>query len=143
MAVATTVILARGPNLMADQFPPALMESLSAVQGATSYEVKNMTTWWAGRSSKVIVAVIWFQGPPSETKKAAREAAAAMLQYHPDATTAQNLMVTVVRGWDVGVFSMTSGQNFIQTPVQWRAELGLQVAAMRGLSGAFQASVSR
>lgn len=125
VAVVTTVMLVKGPAFMADQFPPALMESLSAIPGATSYEIKNLTTWGAGRSSRAIVAVIWFHGAPEDAKKAAQEAASAMLQLHPEATTAQNLVVTVIRGWDVGVFNMTSAQNYVQTPAQWRAELGL------------------
>jgi uncharacterized RDD family membrane protein YckC len=125
VAVVTTVMLVKGPDFMADQFPPALMERLSAIPGATSYEVKNMTTWWGGRSSKAIVAVIWFHGAQEDTKKAAQEAAAAVLQQHPEATTAQKLVVTVIRGWDVGVFSMTSAMNYVQTPAQGRAELGL------------------
>jgi uncharacterized RDD family membrane protein YckC len=125
VVVATTVMLVKGPDLVAGQFPPVLMESMSAIPGATSYEVKNMTTWWKGRSSNSIVAVIWFRGPPSEVKKAAQEVAAAMLQHHPEAATAQNLGVTVIQGWDVGVYSSTSSMSYIRPPAQWRAELGL------------------
>jgi uncharacterized RDD family membrane protein YckC len=124
VVVATTVMLVKGPDFMADQFPPALIESLSAIPGATSYEIKNLTTWGAGRSSKAIIAVIWFYGAPEDSKKTAQKAAAVMLQQHPEATTAQNLIVTVIRGWDVGVFSMTSAQTYARTPAQWRAELG-------------------
>jgi uncharacterized RDD family membrane protein YckC len=125
VAVVTTFMLVKGPDFMAYQFPRALMESLSAIPGATSYEIKSLTTWGAGRTSKAIVAVIWFHGAPEDSKKAAQEAAAAMLQLHPEAATAQSLVVTVVRGWDVGVFSLTSAQTYVQTPTQWRADLGL------------------
>lgn len=125
VAVATTVMVATGPRLMADEFPPSLMESLSAIPGATSYELKNLTTWGAGRSSKSIVAVIWFRGAPDDTRKAAQEVAAVILQQHPGALDAQTLIVSIVRGWDVGVVRSTRAQNFVQTPAQWRADLGL------------------
>jgi hypothetical protein len=111
--------------MMASEFPPVLMERLSAIPGATSMEVKNVTTWGAGQSSKLLVAVLWFRGPPEDTGKAAEDVAAAMLQHHPDVASAQTLAVTIIRGWDVGVFSMTSGQNYVRTPAEWRAELGL------------------
>ena len=125
VVVATTVTLLKGPDLVAGQFPPALMESLSAIPGATSYEVRNLTTWGKGRSTNSIIAVIWLRGPPSEVKRAAQEAAAAMLQHHPEAATAENLGVTVVQGWDVGIYSSTSSMSYIRPLAQWRAELGL------------------
>jgi hypothetical protein len=34
VAVAGTVMLVKGPDFMADQFPPGLMESLSATPGS-------------------------------------------------------------------------------------------------------------
>ena len=48
-----------------------------------------------------------------------------MLDHYPDAASAPTLAVTVVRGWDVGIASSTTANNFVQTPEQWRAELGL------------------
>lgn len=125
VAAGTTAMVLMGPGLIASQFPPVLMEAIAAIPGASSIEIKNLTTWGPGRSSKVIVAVLWFRGPPEDMKKAAQEVAAATLKHHPDAASVPTLAVTVIRGWDVGIASMTSAQNYVQTPAQWRAELGL------------------
>jgi uncharacterized RDD family membrane protein YckC len=125
IAAGTTAMVAKGPGLMASQLPPVLMDSVSAIPGASSWEIKNITIWGAGRSSKALVAVLWYRGRQEDIKKAAEEVAAAMLQHHPDGATAQTLKVTVIRGWDVGIARMTSVQNYVQTPAQWRVELGL------------------
>jgi uncharacterized RDD family membrane protein YckC len=125
VAVATTAMLALGPSLMNSQLPLGLMETVAAIPGASSFEVNSITTWGAGTTSKVVVAVLWFHGPPEDTKVAAQEVAAAVMQHRPDAATASSLVVTVVRGWDVGIASRTNFQNFTHTPAQWRAELGL------------------
>jgi hypothetical protein len=29
------------------------------------------------------------------------------------------------RGWDIGIANSTSAVNFVHTPAQWRAELGM------------------
>lgn len=121
VAVATTAMVLLGPELAAGRIPPVLMARLAAIPGARSMEVKHLAT--SGSSSRIIVAVLWFQGPPAEMKGAAREVAAAMLQHLPDAATAPRLVVTVIRGWDVGVANMTSAETFARTPEQWRAEL--------------------
>jgi hypothetical protein len=88
-------------------------------------EIKSITTWGRGGTSKVVVAVLWFRGPGDGARQAAREVVAAMLQHHPDAATAPSLAVTVIRGWDIGIANSTSAVNFVQTPAQWRAELGM------------------
>ena len=89
----------------------------------SSAEIKNLTTWSAGRSEQVVVAVLLFNGPAEDTKHAASEAAAVMLQQHPAAATAQRLIVTVIRGWDIGIARNVYTNNFQHTPAEWRAEL--------------------
>lgn len=125
VAAGTTAMVARGPSLMASQFPPVLFERIAAIPGANSMEIKSVTTWGAGRTSKVVVGVLWYGGQSEDVGQAAREVAAAMLEHYPDAASAPTLAVTVVRGWDVGIASSTHAKNFVQTPQQWRAELGL------------------
>jgi len=125
VVVGTTAMVAMGPDLMASLLPPVLMESVASIPGASSLEVKSITTWGPGRSSKVLVAVLWYRGPQEDMKKAAQEVAAAMLQHHPEGNAVPTLAVTVIRGWDIGIASMTSAQNFVQAPAQWQAELGL------------------
>jgi uncharacterized RDD family membrane protein YckC len=122
-AVVTTMLLmkARGIN---SQFPPALIQSMSAMPGVTSYELESLPTGGADRSSNVISVVIWFNGAPEDTEKAAMDVAAAILQSYPGATTVEKLIVRAIRGWDLGLFHMTSSKTFVQTPAQWRAELG-------------------
>jgi hypothetical protein len=88
-------------------------------------EVKSVTTCGAGPTSKVVVGVLWYGGQSEGVGQAARDVAAAMLEHYPDAASARTLAVTVVRGWDVGIASSTHAKNFVQTPEQWRAELGL------------------
>jgi uncharacterized RDD family membrane protein YckC len=125
VAAAALAMVALGPNLVAGQFPPVLMESIASIPGASSMEIKSITTWGSRGTSKVLVAVLWFRGPADGARQAAREVAAAMLQHHPDAATAPRLAVTVIRGWDVGIASSTSAVSFVQTPADWRAELGM------------------
>ncbi len=125
VALGTTAMLTVGPRRFASEFPPVLMDGISAIPGASSFEIKHLTTWGAGRSSTVLVAVLWYRGPDEDMKQAGRNVAAAMLQHDPAVATAPTLAITVVRGWDVGIASMTRAQNFAQTPAQWRAELGL------------------
>jgi len=125
VAAAATAMVIAGPNLIAGQFPPVLMESIASIPGASSMEIKSITTWGRGGTSKVVVAVLWFRGPADGARQAAREVVAAMLQHHPDAATAPSLAVTVIRGWDIGIANSTSAVNYVQTPAQWRAELGM------------------
>jgi uncharacterized RDD family membrane protein YckC len=125
VAAGTTAMVTWGPNLMASRFPPVLFERIAAIPGANSMEIKNITTWGAGRTSKVVVGVVWYGAPPEGTRQTAREVAAAILENHPDAASVPTLVVTVVRGWDIGIASLTSSENVVQTPAQWRAELGL------------------
>jgi uncharacterized RDD family membrane protein YckC len=124
-AAVTTAMTIAGPRVMASEFPPVLLESISAIPGASSMQIKSVTTRRTGRSSKTLVVVLWFRGPPEETERAAQEAAAAMLRYQPDAATAPILAITVIRGWDVGIASKTTARSFVRAPTQWRAELGL------------------
>jgi hypothetical protein len=70
-------------------------------------------------------------GPADDTRQVAREVAAAMLQHHAGAATAPTLAVTVIRGWDVGIASSTRDATFVQTPAQWRAELGSTLGKAR------------
>lgn len=125
VAAGTTAMVVWGANLMASQLPPVLFERIAAIPGANSMEIKSITTWGAGRTSKAVVGVLWYGGRPEDVGQAAREVAAAMLEHHPDAASAPTLAVTVVRGWDVGIASSTSAKSFVHTPEQWRAELGL------------------
>jgi uncharacterized RDD family membrane protein YckC len=124
VAAGISAMVALGPRLMGGQFPPVLLESLAAIPGATSMEVKDLTIRGPAGTSKRTVAVLWFRGRPEDTRQAAREVAAAVLRHHPDAASAPSLGVTVVRGWDIGISNSTRAESFVQTPAQWRAELG-------------------
>ena len=125
VAAAATAMVTILPNLMAREIPPVLMESIASIPGASSMEINRITTWGGGRTSKAVVAVLWLRGPADGAQQASREVAAAMLRLHPDAADAPTLAVTVIRGWDIGIASSTSAVNFVKTPAQWRAELGM------------------
>ncbi len=125
VVAGTTAMLVKGPSLMANQFPSALLESASAIPGANSFQINHLTVSGGGRTSNRIVAVLWYRGPSEDTKRAANELAAALLQLEPDAASAETLDVTIIRGWDVGVANLTTGEHYVHTPAQWRAELGL------------------
>jgi uncharacterized RDD family membrane protein YckC len=129
VAAAVTALVAMASTLVGGRFP-VLLETVESIPGASSLEITSHTSWQIGlrsgeRTSKALVAVLWFRGSADGTRQAAREVAAAMLQHHPDAATAPTLAVTVIRGWDIGIASSTSAVNFAQTPAQWRAELGM------------------
>ncbi len=112
------------------EFPPALLESLLAIPGASSAEIKHVKTKQIAVSgekrsaaSESLVAVLWYRGPVEDTKKAADEVAAVLLSHHPQAMAIPTLAVTVIRGWDVGIAWKRSWQSFSKTPAEWQAEL--------------------
>jgi uncharacterized RDD family membrane protein YckC len=123
VASVSTAMVAMAPHRLAKDLPPLLTESVLAIPGASSFEIRHVTTWGAGHSSTELVVVLWYRGPQEAMKHAARQVVAAMLQHHPDAATTPSLGVTVVRGWDVGVAQLTGARTFVQTPAHWRAEL--------------------
>jgi len=123
VAVATTAMVNVGPNLISGPFPPVLKESLASIPGASSVEIRSYTRPIGG--GKIILALLWYRGPGDGARQAAREVVAAVLRHHPDVATTPTLGVTVIRGWDIGIASSTSAVNFVQTPAQWRAELGM------------------
>jgi uncharacterized RDD family membrane protein YckC len=124
VAIGTTVSAAMAPRLASNELSPALMESVSAIPGTNSFEITHLTVWGGGRTSTQLRAVLWCQGPSADTERAARQMAAAMLQHHPDAATAPNLGITVIRGWDIGIAKMTRSESLMRSPAQWRTELG-------------------
>lgn len=123
VAAGATASVAWGAGVMASDAPPALFGRIGSIPGANSLEVKSVTTWRPGGTSKTVVGVLWYGGPSEDADQAAREVAAALLEHHPDAASAPTLAVTVVRGWDVGVARLTRAAHYVHTPEQWRDEL--------------------
>jgi uncharacterized RDD family membrane protein YckC len=128
VAVATLAMGFAARRLLARAFPPVLLESVLAIPGASSAEIKRVETKQVAasgtaRSSEKLVAVLWYRGPEEDTRRAANEVAAAILRHHPDAVTVPALAIKVVRGWDVGVARKTRAQSFERTPAEWQAEL--------------------
>jgi uncharacterized RDD family membrane protein YckC len=128
VAVGTLAIGFAARRLLARAFPPVLLESVLAIPGASSAEIKRVkvtekSVSGEARTSEKLVAVLWYRGPEEGSREAANEVAAAILRHHPDAATAPTLAITVVRGWDVGIARKTSAQSFTKTPAEWQAEL--------------------
>ncbi|GAO03083.1 RDD family protein [Anaeromyxobacter sp. PSR-1] len=124
VAAGATAMVVWAPALTANETPPVLFDRVASIPGVNSMQVKTVTTWRAGGTSKVVSGVVCYGGRSEDVPEAARQVAAAMLDHYADAASAPTVGVTVVRGWDVGVARLTHDQNFVHTPEQWRAELG-------------------
>ncbi|ACG74885.1 RDD domain containing protein [Anaeromyxobacter sp. K] len=124
VAAGASAMVVWGPGLTANELPPALFQRVGSIPGVNSLQVKTVTTWRKGGTSRVVSGVVCYGGRSEDVPEAARKVAAAMMEHHPDAASAPTVGVTVVRGWDVGVARLTHAANFVQTPEQWRAEPG-------------------
>ncbi len=123
VAVVTMTMALAAPRLFPRAFPPELLESAMAIPGASSVEIKQTPASGPGSAPNALVAVFWFRGPQGDTRKAADQVAAAILEHHPDAAAIPTVTVKVVRGWDVGIARRTTSQTFAKTPAEWQAEL--------------------
>lgn len=123
VAAAATAMVVVGPTLISGPFPRALRERVASIPGASSVQIRSYARPIGGR--RIIFASLWFRGAEDGARQAAREVVAAVLEHHPDVATTPTIAVTVIRGWDIGVASSTSAVTFVQTPAQWRAELGI------------------
>jgi len=89
----------------------------------TYIDIKDSRRLGEGPSFTSLNIVVWLREKPVSLEAAARDTARQVLMGFPEVESRDNMSITVGRGIDIGIGSISSTHTFHQSPMEWRRQM--------------------
>jgi len=120
-------------NVKLDPGMTVLYKNLQQTGKYTFVEITDMKHKMGSVHSTSIDVKVWMKEKPETFRSAAENIAAKVFSLFPEVEARDYLAVSISRGFDIGIWSVSRTESFNLTPERWRKQLGDRVPSIISL----------
>jgi uncharacterized RDD family membrane protein YckC len=125
LAIVTTQVSLLGLSPEEGRLARLVQQRIQEEQPVTSAQVSVGTMYGSTVSTRYIQVVARWRGRPENWDQAANNVAAALLKTYPGAVQVNSISVSIVTGYDIGLWSSFSTATTTLSPADWKRRLAV------------------